>query len=346
MSLLDDGSPSMLRDAARRALSEAAPHRELTDGTGMPADVAARHWNLAVELGWTALLLPDSHDGMALGNVELVELCEEMGAQLFTGPWLASAVILPGLRRAAGESAPGDDWPGPADAACLAVRLPDRSRAGDVQYIGEHPDLATHYLFTHTDHQGRLVCQRERTENVTVWDRPEGFDPACPVAIVSPPAGGTAAPIELPILGEAVVPVHLAVAAELNGIASAALERSITWARERRQFSRAIGSFQAVKHRLADNFASFLKALTLTRAAATSGAPHLAVSARILAADAARTACRHYVQLLGGAGISWEIDAHLYLKRVARLEALPPSTPCLRRLGTDAFITRHAVANA
>src|SRR5690606_19556540 len=107
---------------------------------------------------------------------------------------------------------------------------------------------------------------------------------------------------------------------------------------ERRQFGRPIGSFQAVKHKLADLYVDFRKALVCARASAARADAAGAAAARVLAADAALGAARGCIQLLGGAGISWEVDAHLYIKRALRLNSVLGGTSLARANNADLLV--------
>ncbi|MFF3978415.1 acyl-CoA dehydrogenase family protein [Streptomyces sp. NPDC001828] len=109
-------------------------------------------------------------------------------------------------------------------------------------------------------------------------------------------------------------------AAEAVGAASEALERTVAYVKEREQFGRAIGSFQAVKHRLADLYVQVQAARSAAYYAAWDpGAGALALAQGL---DALRCAASEAVQLHGGIGFTWEHEAHLYFKRAASDELL------------------------
>src|SRR4029453_1334512 len=116
------------------------------------------------------------------------------------------------------------------------------------------------------------------------------------------------------------VPV-VAVAAELVGIAQRALDMSVEYAKERQQFERPIGAYQAVSHRLADMLWEVEEARSLTYYAAWSadadpGALTLAAHmAKARASDAATMVTHNAIQTLGGIGFTWEHDIHFFLKR-------------------------------
>jgi alkylation response protein AidB-like acyl-CoA dehydrogenase len=110
-------------------------------------------------------------------------------------------------------------------------------------------------------------------------------------------------------------------AAEQLGLAERCLEMTVSYAKERRQFARQIGSFQAVKHRLADLYVLVAQARAASRYAAacladaSPDAPVAVAMAKAYCGDAAVKAAEECVQLHGGIGFTWEHPAHLYLKR-------------------------------
>ncbi|MFD3512041.1 acyl-CoA dehydrogenase family protein [Streptomyces sp. NPDC058657] len=110
-------------------------------------------------------------------------------------------------------------------------------------------------------------------------------------------------------------------AAEAVGAASSALERTVDYVKAREQFGRAIGSFQAVKHRLADVYVQVAAARSAAYYAAwdPAGGGALALAQGL---DALRAAASEAIQLHGGIGVTWEHDAHLYFKRAAADELL------------------------
>jgi alkylation response protein AidB-like acyl-CoA dehydrogenase len=136
-----------------------------------------------------------------------------------------------------------------------------------------------------------------------------------------------------------------AAAAELVGLASRVLDIAVTHAGTREQFDRVIGSFQAVKHRLADCYVAVERARSLTYAAAmlaadpaadTDEAWRAAALAKAAASDAAVETARAGVQVHGALGMTWEHDMHLYLRRAWQLAPL---------LGDSATLYRQAAAS-
>ena len=123
------------------------------------------------------------------------------------------------------------------------------------------------------------------------------------------------------VLGDLLAPALAYLAAEMAGAAGAALDLTCAYARERVQFDRPIGAFQAVKHPLVDVLIAVERARSLALAAAVAldHAPDQALRAarmaKVAAEGALLFACDRAVQLHGGFGFTWDCDAHLYYKR-------------------------------
>jgi alkylation response protein AidB-like acyl-CoA dehydrogenase len=136
-------------------------------------------------------------------------------------------------------------------------------------------------------------------------------------------------------------------AAEQLGLAQHCLDMTIAYVRERRQFARQIGSFQAVKHRLADLWTTITQARAASRYAAACladgdpDAPVAVALAKSACCDAAVTAAQECVQLHGGIGFTWEHPAHLYLKR-AKAASVAFGTPGAHRAALAALVNLPA----
>jgi alkylation response protein AidB-like acyl-CoA dehydrogenase len=125
----------------------------------------------------------------------------------------------------------------------------------------------------------------------------------------------------LPVLERALDQARVALAAEMCGGAERVLELTVEYAKVRRQFGHAIGSFQAIQHHCADMLVEVEKAkMATTYAAWADGAEapdagFAAANAKALAADAYRRVTARAIQVHGGIGFTWEHDLHLYFKR-------------------------------
>ena len=155
-------------------------------------------------------------------------------------------------------------------------------------------------------------------------------------------------PVAVGAAAEAAVTAGLAagaavLAAEQLGLAQRCLDLTVAYVRERRQFARPIGSFQALKHRLADLWTTITLARAASRYAAAclaDGDPDTPVAvalAKSACCEAAVTAAQECVQLHGGIGFTWEHPAHLYLKR-AKAASVAFGTPGAHRAALAALV--------
>lgn len=340
----------LLRESTRKALDKAAPHKRFTaaDAGGGAVDM----WPLARELGWPALLVAEADGGLGLPLAAAALVAEEAGRGLFCGPLTTTAVLAPtlfGSSRLARDIAAGAMTLSLAVATDAALEIGTGDPAHVSGHIGlvEYPDVATHFLLLDLRRSGELVAAV-----VPAGDgrcrvlRRQAFDVTCPVAGIdfedlAVVAGGLVRErLTEAALDDLLAPTHVAIAAELVGIARAALERAIAYARERQQFGVAIGSFQAIKHKLADAYVQVESAALAVRQAALDGDTGSALAARALASEAALKATGDCVQVHGGIGFSWECEAHLYLKRARRLVTVLDRPERQRRRIADRAVAR------
>lgn len=130
----------------------------------------------------------------------------------------------------------------------------------------------------------------------------------------------------------------LLLAAEQIGAATRCLELTVDYSKSRVQFGRPIGSFQALKHRMADLYVTVSAAGAVVNAAVTSPTPAAAALARVAASEALSAVAAEAVQLHGGIAITWESDIQLYFKRAhGSSQLLGPPLQHLRRLETEVF---------
>ncbi len=336
-----------LRDEARRFLTERCPTsvpRRILEGPE-PYDRAL--WQAMAEMGWTGAAIPEEFGGAGLGHLAVCVLAEELGHAVAPVPFASSVYLateaiqlygseaqkrlyLPKL--AAGEligTLAMAERPGPVDAAKLATYVADGKLTGtklavpdgdvaDFAVVAVRADRAPCLAIVDLDGPG--VAR----ETVTTIDPTRSharivFDgaPADPL----PGSEGVDAVRHL--LDRAAVML----AFEQVGCAQAALEMARDYARERYAFGRPIGSFQAIKHKLADIYI----AVELARSNAYYGAwalhtdaaelPIAASVARISACDAGWLASKENIQTHGGMGFTWQMDCQFYYRR-SKLHAL------------------------
>jgi alkylation response protein AidB-like acyl-CoA dehydrogenase len=333
-----------LRDTTRRFLAEKASisghvRPLLDDPTGTTEDV----WRGLADLGTTGLLVPESYGGAGMTMVEAGVVAEELGAALHPGPWLSSAVA------ATRTLTRLDDGDGPAaklltgiahgttiaavgflDFRNTAVAAVGQGRdAADVVLRGEIagvPDAAAAdtLLVLAEESTGRaLFAVKTNSSGISVTPE-RGIDQTRKqfrVGLDDSPARRLATPSSEAV--EAVVDdVLIATAADALGAARAVMHLAIEYAKVRKQFGQAIGSFQAVQHLCVDMYetvelgrSGLIHALWAADNA-DAGERHLsALRAKAFAGQLAAVGDTA-IQVFGGIGYTWEHDAHLYLKRL------------------------------
>jgi alkylation response protein AidB-like acyl-CoA dehydrogenase len=304
-----------------------------------PGGALPASWRALAAQEWLGLHVPECLGGSGAGLPELVVVAEELGRCLAPGPFVAGAVAaavlaeaVPARTQPAGTPDAVDQGAGDTQrdvlvrntlAALLAGSLVAGLAVGDAGRPGRAVVIAGRWADVLLLPDGPDVLLLDvRDPAVRVTDG-AGLDPSLGAAVVEVAPG--AAAVRLP--GTAATALHLlrvVCAATSAGGARACLDTAVQHARTRRQFGRAIGSFQAVKHRLADMLAAVeLATAAVWAAAADTAQPELGADAAVLLAPAAYLAnARAAVQVLGATGFSWEHDAHLHLRRATALHAL------------------------
>jgi len=347
-----------LRDSVRRFLAERAPLprvRELMD-TADAMDIGV--WRQAADqLGLQGIAIGEEYGGAGFSFAEQAIVLEELGAALYTGPYLASAVLAAtALGASEDEGARRDLLPGIASGervATLAFTEDDGSWGPDAVRLaavknGHGWRLDGHKSFVLDGHGADLILA------VAVTDAGSSGPAALSLFAVDGAAAGLGRRI-LPTLdqtrrlarcefgdvparligspgaGRAVLEhtldvAAIALAAEQLGGAQRALDMAVGYAKVRQQFGRAIGSFQAIKHRCADlllEVESLRSAVGYAAAAVAEGSGEVPVLASLVKAYASEVYSRvaaENIQIHGGIGFTWEHDAHLYLKRAKASE--------------------------
>ncbi|WP_427307194.1 acyl-CoA dehydrogenase family protein [Cupriavidus sp. H39] len=343
----------MVRDSARDYLaahSDSAAVRRATEAG--PAHDDALWRAIAGELGWCGIALPETVGGAGLGAPGLVLLQEQLGQRLACVPfWSTACVAAPWLQGSVGHSAPWLERLAAGECRAAAV-LPDD---GGWHYDGVR-------IAAQADAQGFVlrgsaaqVADAAGADWLLVPARLEEDEPALfllePAALAQD-ARFAIAPLDtldrtrplaslrlegLPVAASACVARgdaavqglarawwhgKLMLAAEQLGAAQQCLDLTVAYASERVQFGRAIGSFQAVKHRCAQMMVVAEAARSAVYGAAQAWEAAEAAEARleicaaaVAADDALRFCAQEAIQLHGGVGFTWEYDPQLYFKR-------------------------------
>jgi alkylation response protein AidB-like acyl-CoA dehydrogenase len=346
-----------LRSSVRRFLADRVPItavRELMDATdgGNPAV-----WKLAGEqLGLQGIAIPEGYGGSGFSFAEQAIVLEELGAALYGGPYLASAVLAANALLGSGDEAakkaylPGiasgeliatlafteEDGSWEADATRLTATAAAASEAGDGWRLDGHKSFvldghtaglilvvgrtaAGLGLFAVTPNAAGLVRTALPTLDQTRKLARLDFD-AVPATLVGTDGSAEA------LLARTLEIAAIAQAAEQLGGAQRALDMAIEYLKVRHQFGRPIGSFQALKHRCADlllEVESLRSAVQYAAAAVAEDSPEVPAVAALVkayASDVYFHVAAENIQLHGGIGFTWEHDAHLYFKRAKASE--------------------------
>jgi alkylation response protein AidB-like acyl-CoA dehydrogenase len=354
MALITTPEQEALRDVMKAFLgkhsAEADVRRNLDSDTGFDLDA----WQTAAEqIGMQALAIPEDFGGAGYGFEELAVVLEETGRCLYTGPVLPTAVLAVGvLLASADDSACQCYLPAIADGSLIAtVAVSERATqwlADDVRVLaardGDNWTLTGTKPYVLSGVEAGLLLVAARTDNgVSIFavDGDAGgliteplevmdltrrvarveFD-ACPATLVGEDGNGWAA------LSAAYDRALVALACEQVGGAASVLQATVDYLKVRHQFGRAIGSFQAIKHRCADMLVELESARSAAAYASTAvaaGAEDMSVAASIAKATCSNAfyhIAAESIQLHGGIGFTWEHPAHLYFKRAKSSEVL------------------------
>jgi len=355
MALVVSEEQSMLRDSARGLIGDKAPvsHlrqlRDTRDASGFSRDL----WKTFAEMGFSGLLVPQDFGGSGLGCVEAGVVMEEIGRNLMPSPFLATSVLAASaLSRGGSAAQKSEHLPGIADGSLLASLAIDegakhRPLMTKMQAVrsGNGFRLVGDKAFVVDGHAAGLLIVAARTAGAA------GERDGLTLFLVDPKAKGieiertamvdshNAARVKFDsveinadgVLGEVdqgglllegVLNVGRgAVASEMVGIAEGVFGRTISYLKERKQFGKAIGEFQALQHRAAQLFieieitrAAVLKALQTLDTNFEKAIAAVAV-AKARAGSTATLAVQEGVQMHGGMGMTDQFDIGFFMKR-------------------------------
>jgi alkylation response protein AidB-like acyl-CoA dehydrogenase len=323
---VDTEERAALRESVRDLLAKhsdsAAVRQAITTDHGFDPVLWSR---LCEQIGVAALAVPEEYGGVGASLVEVHAVQEELGRTLTPSPMLGSAVLAAqallqsGDHDACARLLPGIAegtvaalcWAGPQGWATPGVTAADGVVSGTASYVlgGDIAEvllvLTDAGLFEVDPAAGGVTRRRVPT-----------MDPTRPLAEVSfdaVEARAVASPADL--VDRVRTVALIALSAEQVGAASASLLHTVEYTKSRKQFGRAIGSFQALKHRMADMYTLVETARSMSYAAALSQSSRDAYAAKIYCSEAFDKVAAEAVQLHGGIAITWEHDTQLYFKR-------------------------------
>ena len=357
IDLLYTETETDLRGAVRSLLDDKAAWRDVLARTETGQTYDDKLWHtLAAEVGVAGLLIPEEHGGAGASYREAAVVAEELGRTIAPVPFLGSAVIATSALIAAGDSLLLPDLASGTMTATLAVpfasgvRRPEPTARLDAPQPG---DGAGEYRLTGTitgvadalladvllvpADSVPYALYAVRAGDAGVGKRPlvslDMTRQLCEIRLDQAPARQIAVG---PAAEQSVAAALLAgagvLASEQFGLADMCVGTTVAYVKERHQFARPVGGFQAIKHRLADLWVQVTQARAAARyaagwlAAGSGTETDIAVAlAKAACSDAALKAAQEMIQLHGGIGFTWEHPAHLYLKR-AKADSLALGT--------------------
>jgi alkylation response protein AidB-like acyl-CoA dehydrogenase len=326
-------------------------------------------WREMAELGWTGLALPEEWGGQGLGIVELAVLFEEMGYALAPSPLLSDTVVGLALSLCGSDEqrerylrplATGEQrgtpalWDTGSSATVGQFTMEAKADGDGVVLDGEKAlvlDAAGADFFLVATSDGRRHLVASDAAGVTVT--PEAaIDPTRRLSSVRfdgvRVAAGDTLPGEAPDYYPVLQRVCVALAAESTGIAQRTMEMAVEYAKDRQQFGRPIGAYQAVSHRCAqmlletENARSAVYGAAWAADAEPESLPVAASMAKAYASDAGWRVPNASIQVHGGIGFTWEHDLHFFLKRGRSNAALFGDSKWHRERVADFVLARAA----
>jgi len=299
-------------------------------------------WNKIVELGWTGITIPEEYDGLGLGHLELCVLAEEIGKVLAPVPFSSSVYLFTeAINKFASEEVKKDILPKLVTGeivGTLAVteelHAPTSDNISTTANNGlikgkkiavPDAEVATHSIIVAKSSKGidlRLVCHDSKNLSINHMDTIDesrghssiNLDNVDSILIGEE---GNGWECYQTLIDQAAVLFSF----EQIGGAQASLDMALSYAKERYAFGRQIGSFQAIKHKLADMYVSITLAKSNSYYAAwalSTESSDLAVAsatARVSATKAFQFCSKENIQTHGGNGFTWEYDCHLFYRR-------------------------------
>jgi alkylation response protein AidB-like acyl-CoA dehydrogenase len=265
-------------------------------------------WARICELGWPALLVAEEHGGLGLGVVELAVVQEELGAALAPSPFLSTVAAAALIAEAGSEEQRARWLPG----------LAAGESRGTVATLGEDggwtgvPDADGADVVVVRDGERWALAEATTAEPVEALDPTRRLWRVRADAALEPLPGDGARAQDV---------VAVALAAESVGVARRTLDMAVQYAKEREQFGRPIGAYQAVSHACAQMLLEVEGARSTALYAAWAldhepqSAPLAASMAKAYGSDAGWRVPAAALQVHGGIGFTWEHDLHLWLKR-------------------------------
>ncbi|HEY2202465.1 MAG TPA: acyl-CoA dehydrogenase family protein [Solirubrobacteraceae bacterium] len=326
-----------IQRTARELLAErTTPARVREHAEARTVDEAL--WRELSKLGWPGIAVSEEYGGQGLGQIELSILCEELGRSLAPVPFLPSTLAATVIEQS-GTPEQRERW------------LPGLASGETAGALGAASDSVAELVIGGADAQVLVLVEDDGTGLVLAAEDAEvtpleAIDPTRSAARVSVPDGaGDSLGDVCAGLGRSLI----SVSSELVGVCERALEMTVAYVKDRKQFGVPVGAYQAVSHRCAQMLLDTEKARSIVNFAAwTADADperlaEAAAMAKATASDAGREVTAAAIQMHGGIGFTWEADVHWLYKR-AQIDAVLLGGAGSHRAQLAAILARRAGA--
>jgi alkylation response protein AidB-like acyl-CoA dehydrogenase len=350
----------MLRDSAREFLTDKSPVSELRRlRDTRSADGFSRElWTGMKDMGWTGILIGEDHGGSDFGHVGMALVCEEMGRTLAASPFLSTAVMAATALRRGGSDEQKKKWlPAISGAKAIIALAVDEGRKHAPERTALKAELSGNAFTLNGDksfvidgHVADAIIVAARTEGepgdkngISLFlvdakapgvsiERVIGVDSRYSARIKFENVNAVDALGEtgkgFGLLENALNAGRAGVSAELLGVAGESFDRTVGYLKERKQFGKPIGAFQALQHRAAHLFGEIelLRSLVLAACVTLDKTPDAAgtavSAAKYKACEVGKLAVSEAVQMFGGMGMTDEVDIGLFVKRARTAQEL------------------------
>lgn len=354
-----DEEQEMLKTSARDFLKKECPKELVRDMMDDPKGYSPKLWRKMADLGWQALILPEQYGGIGMSFLDLAVLLEEMGRALVPGPFVPTVLLAGQPILAAGTEEQKEQFlPKIADGE-MVMTLAFMEENGGIEAsdisaeavaAGDGFTISGTKMFVPDAHVADYILCVARTKDGP--DKEEGISlflvdaksngiktevmetltgqKLCKVVFdnVTVPAQNVLGDVDggWPIMKTVLNQATIAECAWMIGGAQWVLDTSVAYAKEREQFGKPIGSFQAIQHKCANMAIDVEGAVDITYYAAwavSENDPEIAMAASMAKAwcsDIYTRTAADGIQIHGGIGFTWEHDMHLYFKRAKSSE--------------------------
>ncbi len=304
----------LFRDSIKEFLSHEVTADKIRELWTTPTGRSAELWAQLAELGLTGMLVPESHGGLGMNEEDFVLIAEECGRAALPEPLVENVLVAVPLLNGVPNEGLKSEW-----LTKIVTGEAKLAIGHDINPFVTDAHIADLLLLPHGDEVHAVA-----KENVTLILE-ESIDPSrklfkvewAPSAETCVAKGAIGRKLWADVLNRGA----LAAAAQQLGLAQAMVAQAVAYTSERHQFGKPIGSFQAVKHHMANVAVKyeFAKAVVY-RAAYSIAHDHSTAAknvshAKIVATEAALLAAKNAIQVYGAMGYTWEVNLHIWMKR-------------------------------